>query len=121
MPTFQSIEDFEGYTPKNGDSKVSILVGMGTCGIAAGADKVIDTLKEQVRLRQMENVEIKQVGCLGLCFCEPNVEVRVKNMPDTLYGKVDANFAIKIVEEHVIDKRIINENLYDIPYIDILK
>jgi len=120
MQKFKTIEEFKKYNLKKSDKTIQILVGMGTCGIAAGADKALATLKKEIEERKIENVELRQVGCLGLCFSEPNVEVRVDGMPNILYGKVSEDFACKIIEEHIEKKNIIDENIYDIPYIDIL-
>lgn len=119
MPKFKKIDDLKNYKANADLDKTKILVGMGTCGIAAGADKVLKKFKDQVKMLAMKNVEVKQVGCLGLCFSEPNVEVIKEGMPDVLYGKVDLKFTIKIIEEHIINSTIINENIYDKPYINI--
>lgn len=121
MRKFSSIKEFRDYQPDAAQAKVEILIGMGTCGIASGADKVLKTLQDQTASTEIENIEIKKVGCLGFCFSEPNVEVRVEGMPNVLYGKVTETFAKRILEEHILKGNIINENIFDIPFIDILK
>ena len=67
----------------------------------------------------MKNIKLQKVGCLGLCFSEPNVEIKMEGLPDILYGKVDEKFALRILLEHIIDKKIINYNIIDKPYIDV--
>jgi len=119
MGKLKSIKDFEQYQPKQADCTIQIFVGMSTCGIAAGADKVMDVLQKEIKKRGILSIEVKQVGCLGLCYCEPNVEVKVPGLPDILYGKVDESLAIRILELHVCDHTIVNENIYDKPGIDI--
>lgn len=120
MKKFNSTKNFINYEPKKNDKRAEILVGMGSCGIAAGADKVFNLLEEEISKRGITTINLKKVGCLGLCFSEPNVEVKTLELPDILYGKVDEKFAIRILEEHIANNNIINENIYDKPYIDVL-
>jgi NADP-reducing hydrogenase subunit HndB len=117
---FKSIDDFNNYKPEIDKNKIKILVGMGSCGIAAGADIVFDTFKRQIKNRGLKNIELKKVGCLGLCFSEPNVEIIIEGMPNVLYGKVDESFSIRILEEHIGENKIINHRIFDKPYFDIL-
>ncbi len=76
-----------------------IVVGMGTCGIAAGAKTVLDTFLQVLDEKKIESVSVTQTGCMGLCYVEPTIEVIVPGMPDVIYGKVDAATARKIVEQ----------------------
>jgi (2Fe-2S) ferredoxin len=89
-----------------------IKVGFSTCGVAAGAKEAYDTLVEESR-KHNADVEIKKVGCVGMCSAEPLVEVHIKNMPTVFYGKVDKDLAIKIVEKHVCGKMLVNDRIYD--------
>ena len=118
MAKFNSINDFENYKTNISNATIKILVGMGSCGIAAGADKVYNLFKNEIEERGLKSIELKKVGCLGLCFSEPNVEVIMPELPDVLYSKVDEKFAVRILEEHINDKKIINENIFDKPFID---
>lgn len=121
MAKFKSVSDFINYKPKEQENKIKILIGFGTCGIAAGAARVMDTFKKELEKKDLYGISVEKTGCLGLCYSEPNVEVKVEGMPDVLYGKVDENFATKIVAEHIIERKIVNENIYDKPFIDIFK
>ena len=118
---FDSIKSFKAYQSPEKNVQYRILVGMGSCGIAAGANKVFKVIENEINKRGLKNIEILPVGCLGLCFSEPNVEVIVPDLPDILYGKVDEKFAERIIEQHVLHKNIINENIFDKPIIDVLK
>ena len=101
------------------DSRIDI--GMGTCGIAAGAKVVLDTFLEVLDEHKLENVSVTQTGCMGLCYVEPTIEVLVPGMPDTIYGNVDAETAKKIVEQHVIGKQLVTDDLGDRPAADIIQ
>ena len=101
---------------------VQIIVGMGTCGIAAGAKLAFDEILKTVDENGLAGtVVIKQTGCMGLCHVEPTVEVIMPDMPATIYGKVDAVIARKIVMKHVIGKTLVDHHIYDRPAVDIVK
>lgn len=121
MPKFKKVEDFNNYVVKESESKIKILIGMGTCGIAAGAKKVKKAIEDELKNKNLTDVEIKQVGCLGLCYSEPNVEVIVEDMPNVLYGKVNEDIAREIVKSHIVYKTILETNIIDKPYIDVYK
>lgn len=103
------------------ENDIQIIVGTGTCGIAAGSKAVLNAFIDAVEVQKLEHVTIRQTGCMGLCYVEPTVEVRVPGMPDTLYGKVDAAVAAKIVTEHILGKKLVEGHIFDRPAPDILK
>jgi NADP-reducing hydrogenase subunit HndB len=100
---------------------VQVIVGMGTCGIAAGAKDTFTALVDTLAAKGLTNVLIRQTGCMGLCHSEPTVEVVVPGMPTVIYGNVDAATAKAIVEKHVENKELINDKILDKPSIDIVK
>lgn len=99
---------------------IQIIVGMGTCGIAAGAKETLDAFVQELDENELSNVRVTQTGCMGLCYVEPTVEVIVPDMPDVIYGKVDAEIARKIVRKHVVGKALVNDHVYDKPAADIV-
>ena len=101
------------------DSRV--IIGMGTCGIAAGAKTALDTFLAVLDEHHLDNVSVTQTGCMGLCYVEPTIEVLVPGMPDTIYGNVDAETAKKIVEQHIIGKQLVTDHLFDRPAADIIQ
>lgn len=100
---------------------IQIIVGMGTCGIAAGAKQTLDAFLDGLDKRHITDVSVTQTGCMGLCHVEPTVEVIVPGMPDTIYGKVDKAVAEQIIEDHIINKKLVSGHIYDRPSGDILK
>ena len=92
---------------------------MGTCGIAAGAKDSLDSFLKVLDERGLDRVSVTQTGCMGLCYVEPTVEVLMPDMPDTIYGKVDAEVARKIVETHIIGKELLDDHVFDRPAADI--
>ena len=106
--------DLEKLATLKEQNKPYIKVGMSTCGMAAGAEEVMNTLKTEAK-QHGATIDIKQCGCLGMCSVEPLVEVYVEGLPAVTYGKVDKEVAVKIIEEHVIAKRLLNDYIFDLP------
>ena len=100
---------------------VQVIVGMGTCGIAAGAKDTFAALVDTLSEKGLTNVLIRQTGCMGLCHSEPTVEVVVPGMPTVIYGHVDAATAKAVVEKHILGKELIADKILDKPSIDIVK
>ena len=93
------------------DHKNWIRVGMSTCGIAAGADVVFETIKKVVQENGVD-IEVIRTGCAGMCYAEPLVEVRLEDMPHVAYGSVNKDMAVKIVQKHVLGKQLIDDHIY---------
>jgi NADP-reducing hydrogenase subunit HndB len=98
-----------------------IVIGMGTCGIAAGGKIVLDAFLSELELRKIDNVIVTQTGCMGLCYVEPTVEVIAPDMPPVIYGKVDASVVKRIIDEHVVGKQMVSDHVFDRPSADIIK
>jgi len=88
---------------------MKIIVGMATCGIAAGAKPIMEALNEEVKKNKLENVVLAQAGCIGLCQYEPIMEVFEEGKQKVTYVKMDAGKAREIVEGHIIGGRIVND------------
>ncbi len=93
---------------KNG---MRIVVGMATCGITAGARDVLTTLIEEISKRNLEDVTVTQVGCIGECALEPIVEIYDTAGVRTTYAKVNKTVAIEIVESHIMNHQMVMGHL----------
>jgi len=101
--------------------EIQIIVGMGTCGIAAGGKATVDAfLKALDDNKLVESVLVRQTGCMGLCHSEPTVEVIVPGMPAVIYGRVDGQVAKKIVSQHIIGRKLLDNQILDRPAADIV-
>jgi len=85
---------------------------MSSCGIAAGAEEVLAVFVEEARKRNLA-IDIRKCGCVGMCFAEPLVEVKVEGLPPVIYGKVTKEVAAKIMEKHVVGKMLVNDYIFD--------
>lgn len=84
-----------------------VIVGMATCGIAAGARPILAKFVEEVASRKLDSVTVTQVGCIGECALEPIVEVIDKNDKRTIYGLVKVEDVNTIIEEHLIGGKVV--------------
>ena len=100
--------------------KVHIIVGMGTCGIAAGAIDLLTVFAEELVKAGLRKVAIRHTGCMGLCHSEPTVEVLAPGMPAVIYGNVNADTARQIVNQHIVRKLLVDDHIYDRPAVDII-
>lgn len=93
------------------ENDIRIVVGMATCGIAAGARPVLNKLIEEAAKRNLKNVKIIQTGCIGMCRLEPIVEVYVPNKEKVTYVKVTEDKAAKIISDHIVNGNLVSELL----------
>ena len=118
-------EQFKEYKAnlknKKEEHETQILVGLGSCGIAAGSKKTFEAFEAEIAAKGLTSILIKQTGCMGLCETEPTVEVKTAGMPDIIYGAVTPEVAKKIVEKHIIEKTLVNNLIEERPSSDILK
>ncbi|MBT3363029.1 MAG: NADH-quinone oxidoreductase subunit NuoF [Chloroflexi bacterium] len=101
--TFKQVKDKaeKGYQDWLNSEPIRIIVGAGTCGRAAGADAVIATLMEELERRQIK-ADITRVGCIGLCYLEPLVDVVKQGKPRVSYGNVTPNSVSKIIDGYIV-------------------
>ena len=90
-------------TMRKDNDGVRIVVGMATCGIAAGARPVMNAFMEDVAKRGLEHVTITQTGCIGMCRLEPIVEVYVPDKEKVTYVKMTPEKAQRVVNEHIVN------------------
>ena len=93
-------------------SDFRIVVGMATCGIAAGARNTLAALTAEVEEKHLDNVIVSQTGCIGICRFEPVVEVFEPGKEKVTYVQVDAERARQIVASHIMNGNPINEYTY---------
>jgi NADP-reducing hydrogenase subunit HndB len=94
---------------EDGPDNTRIVVGMATCGIAAGARPVLAAAVEQVSRRSLEHVAVTQTGCIGVCRLEPIVEVYVPGSEKVTYVDMNPEKMEKVIAEHIVNGRIVTE------------
>ena len=91
------------------DGNIRVVVGMATCGIAAGARPVLNKLNEEVAARKLQHVTVTQTGCIGMCKFEPIVEVYVPGQEKVTYIHVTPEKAARIISDHIVNGNGVDE------------
>ncbi|MCL5045427.1 MAG: (2Fe-2S) ferredoxin domain-containing protein [Actinobacteria bacterium] len=99
----------EDLRVREGKQATRIVVGTGTCGIAAGAREVTAAILDELRKRGLTGVSVVQTGCVGLCEKEPLVDVVVPGKGRVTYGRVTPDNARRIVGQHVVNENVVGE------------
>lgn len=114
MKTIQELEEIrkrtlETLNVRKDRSGTRIVVGMATCGIAAGARPVLTAIMDQVKKNNLADVVVAQTGCIGVCRLEPIVEVYRPGEEKVTYVRMTPDKAVRVVREHVMMGKIVNE------------
>jgi NADP-reducing hydrogenase subunit HndB len=94
---------------RDGAGRAKITVHMGTCGIAAGARKIMNTLMEEIEKRDIKDVILTSSGCAGLCSKEPMATVELKDEAPIKYVDLTPEKIRKILEDHVLGGTVVEE------------
>ncbi len=92
-----------------GDNGTRVVIGMATCGIAAGARPVMHAFMDEIAKRQLSDVTVSQTGCIGMCRLEPMVDVIVPGKEKVTYVHVKPEMVPRIVAEHIVNGRPVDE------------
>jgi NADP-reducing hydrogenase subunit HndB len=118
MSVIKSIEDLDKIRQQakdminlrmDNESKTRVVVGLGTCGIAAGARNVMLAILDELKKRNVDNVIVTETGCIGLCQYEPIIDVIKPDQPKVTYVNVNPEKAREIVVKHIINNRVVDE------------
>lgn len=91
---------------RQGEQRAKVTVHMGTCGIAAGARVVMDSLMAEIAEAGVSDVVVTTSGCAGFCSQEPMVTVEMTGQEPIIYGKIDANKMRQIFKRHVLQGEV---------------
>ncbi|MDD4337357.1 MAG: (2Fe-2S) ferredoxin domain-containing protein [Firmicutes bacterium] len=94
---------------REGTEETRIVVGMGTCGIAAGARDTLAAVVDEINTRKLRHVAVTQTGCIGMCEYEPIVDVIRQGEPKVTYGRVTPEKARQIIASHVVNGQVVGD------------
>ena len=122
MPTIKSLDDLKKIREdalkkrevKDSAGQKKVVVGMGTCGIAAGARDTMKAILEKIEVENLTGIVVSQTGCIGICEMEPIVQVKIGDGEKITYGKVDAETAKLIIDQHVVNGMAVKEKIVSI-------
>jgi len=115
MPKLKSLEElqhlrerFQREIKARTQTSTTITLGMGTCGIAAGAREVMRAIFDELERRDID-ARVTTVGCIGMCSKEPLVDIQQSDEPRVTYGNVMPDRVPRIIEEHLIKGNVVEE------------
>jgi NADP-reducing hydrogenase subunit HndB len=115
MPKLQSLEELQKLREQvqkeikaRVETSTTITVGMGTCGIAAGAREVMGAILDELMAQGME-AHVTTTGCIGMCSKEPLVDIQQGDEPRITYGNVTPAMVPRIIEEHLANGRVVEQ------------
>ncbi|RCW42015.1 MULTISPECIES: ferredoxin [unclassified Halanaerobium] len=114
MKSFSELKEYQNEISekkKNNqkiDDKPEIIIGMGTCGIAAGAKKIRNAVVDVVKEKNLD-VKITETGCIGMCEKEPLMDIKMPGMERVTYGEIEESDVKRIINKHVFEKKIVKE------------
>ncbi len=95
---------------KENPNAAKVLVGMATCGIAAGARPVLNAFTEEIAKRGLtQDVTVTQTGCIGICQYEPVVEIEIPGQEKVTYVKMTPEKAVRVVNDHLVNHNVVTE------------
>jgi NADP-reducing hydrogenase subunit HndB len=118
LPRIKSLEDLKkikenakDLTSARSEGKTRVVIGMGTCGIAAGARKVMDAVLAELDKRGLHDVTVETTGCIGMCQQEPLLDVIRAGQGRITYGKVEPEDVPRIIADHVVNGTIVQDKV----------
>jgi NADP-reducing hydrogenase subunit HndB len=115
MPKLKNVSELQelraqlqGQISRRKAANTTITVGMGTCGIAAGARETMHAILDELGKRNIE-AHVETVGCIGMCSEEPLVDIQQGEEPRITYAHVTPKMVPKLIEEHVVNGRIVQD------------
>lgn len=93
------------------DDTTEVMIGLATCGIAAGARETLNAIMDEINIQGLKNIKIVRVGCMGYCHSEPVVQVNTPGMEPVLYGNVDEAKGREIVKKHIMGKNLLEDSV----------
>ena len=99
-----------GLRKEDADEQATrVVVGMATCGIAAGARPVLAAFTDEVAKRNLHHVMVTQTGCIGICQYEPVVEIMEPGKEKVTYVKMTPEKAVRVVNDHLVNGNVVAE------------
>ena len=93
----------------NDENNIRVVVGMATCGIAAGARPVMTAFLDEINRRGLTNITVSQTGCIGVCRLEPVAEVFVPGQEKVTYVRLRPEMVPAIVEQHLVNHNVVQD------------
>ena len=102
-------EQAKAGTEARNSNETQVIVGMGTCGIAAGARTIMSAVLEEIAKRNLQGITVRQTGCIGMCQKEPLMDIVRPGEPRVTYGNLKPEDVPRIISEHLVNGRVVED------------
>ncbi|MBP8785527.1 MAG: (2Fe-2S) ferredoxin domain-containing protein [Synergistaceae bacterium] len=102
-------EQAKAGTDARNSNETQVIVGMGTCGIAAGARTIMSAVLEEIAKRNLQGITVRQTGCIGMCQKEPLMDIVRPGEPRVTYGNLKPEDVPRIISEHLVNGRVVED------------
>ncbi len=97
-------------------SHIEILIGMATCGIAAGARETLNEIMEEISRNNIENIRVIPVGCVGFCKEEPIIQINIPGSKPVSYGRVKKEDVKQIIQSHILNNKPVESKIIHVEF-----
>jgi NADP-reducing hydrogenase subunit HndB len=122
MSKIKSLEDLKKLKEKavadtaaRKEGKYRVIIGLGTCGIAAGGRKIMEAAMEEIAKRSLKDVSVETTGCIGMCQNEPLMDIVRPGEPRVTYGNLSPEDVPRIIADHLVNGNIVEEKVIGRP------
>ena len=122
MPKINNLEELKKLREKSitdtaarKEGKFRVIIGLGTCGIAAGGRKIMEAAMEEISKRGLKDVSVETTGCIGMCQNEPLMDIVRPGEPTVTYGNLKPEDVPRIIADHLVNGNVVEEKVIGRP------
>lgn len=122
MPKINNLEELKKLrensitkTSARKEGKFRVIIGLGTCGIAAGGRKIMEAAMEEISKRGLKDVSVETTGCIGMCQNEPLMDIVRPGEPRVTYGNLKPEDVPRIIADHLVNGNVVEEKVIGRP------
>ena len=122
MPKINNLEELKKLREKSitdtaarKEGKFRVIIGLGTCGIAAGGRKIMEAAMEEISKRGLKDVSVETTGCIGMCRNEPLMDIVRPGEPRVTYGNLKPEDVPRIIADHLVNGNVVEEKVIGRP------
>lgn len=122
MPKINNLEELKKLREKSitetaarKEGKFRVIIGLGTCGIAAGGRKIMEVAMEEIAKRGLKDVSVETTGCIGMCQNEPLMDIVRPGEPRVTYGNLKPEDVPRIIADHLVNGNVVEEKVIGRP------
>lgn len=122
MPKINNLEDLKKLREKSvaetaarKEGRYRVIIGLGTCGIAAGGRKIMEAAMDEIAKRGLKDVSVETTGCIGMCQNEPLMDIVRPGEPRVTYGNLKPEDVPRIIADHLVNGNIVEEKVIGRP------